>query len=162
MIMLDTNVVVAFLNGNKSILRRIRAKVDKIALNTLVIAELDYGAKASQRARENLEKLYRLVEVCQVIPFDIECKNQQKLAIWQALKQAEDNQTKPDRVPAVVFSRNHTKTYIVMEFESFLNLMYPGHSQTPSNEEPGAPVLPTVENSTDGLMVYRRLMNRDF
>jgi tRNA(fMet)-specific endonuclease VapC len=34
---------------------------------------LDYGAKASQRARENLEKLYRLVEVCQVIPFDIEC-----------------------------------------------------------------------------------------
>jgi tRNA(fMet)-specific endonuclease VapC len=73
MIMLDTNVVVAFLNGNKSILRRIRAKVDKIALNTLVIAELDYGAKASQRARENLEKLYRLVEVCQVIPFDIEC-----------------------------------------------------------------------------------------
>jgi tRNA(fMet)-specific endonuclease VapC len=73
MIMLDTNVVVAFLNGNKSILRRIRAEVDKIALNTLVIAELDYGAKASQRARENSEKLYRLVEVCQVIPFDIEC-----------------------------------------------------------------------------------------
>jgi predicted nucleic acid-binding protein len=71
--MLDTNVVVAFLNGDKSILKRMRAEVDKIALNTLVIAELDYGAKASQRAKENLEKLHRLVDVCQVVPFDIEC-----------------------------------------------------------------------------------------
>ena len=73
MIMLDTNVVVAFLNGDKSILKRIRAEVGKITLNTLVTAELDYGAKASQRAKENLEKLYRLVDVCQVIPFDVEC-----------------------------------------------------------------------------------------
>ena len=73
MIMLDTNVVVAFLNGDKSILKRIRAEVDKIALNTLVVAELDYGAKASQRAKENLEKLYRLVDICQVVPFDLEC-----------------------------------------------------------------------------------------
>lgn len=58
MIMLDTNVVVAFLNGDKSILKRIRGEVDKIALSTLVVAELDYGAKASQRAKENLENIY--------------------------------------------------------------------------------------------------------
>ena len=32
MIMLDTNVVVAFLNGDKSILKRIRGEVDKIDL----------------------------------------------------------------------------------------------------------------------------------
>jgi tRNA(fMet)-specific endonuclease VapC len=73
MIMLDTNVVVAFLNGDKSILKRIRAEVDKIALNTLVVAELDYGAKASQRAKENLETLYHLLDICQVVPFDLEC-----------------------------------------------------------------------------------------
>jgi tRNA(fMet)-specific endonuclease VapC len=73
MMLLDTNVVVAFLNGDKSVLKRMRAEIDKIALSTLVVGELDYGAKVSQRSEENLEKLYRLVDIVQVIPFDIEC-----------------------------------------------------------------------------------------
>ena len=59
MILLDTNVVVAFLNGDKSALKRIQADIGKVALSTLVVAELDYGAKVSQRAKENLEKLYQ-------------------------------------------------------------------------------------------------------
>jgi predicted nucleic acid-binding protein len=45
MILLDTNVVVAFLNGDKSALRRIQSDIGKAALSTLVVAELDYGAK---------------------------------------------------------------------------------------------------------------------
>jgi len=73
MILLDTNVVVAFLNGDKSILKRIRVEIDEIGLSTLVVAELDYGAKVSQRSEDNLEKLYRLLEIIQVVPFDIEC-----------------------------------------------------------------------------------------
>lgn len=56
MILLDTNVVVAFLNGDKSVLKRIRFEIDKIALSTLIVAELDYGAKVSQKSEENLEK----------------------------------------------------------------------------------------------------------
>jgi predicted nucleic acid-binding protein len=51
MILLDTNIVIAFFNGNKSVLREMREQIDSIALSVLVIAELDYGAKASQRAR---------------------------------------------------------------------------------------------------------------
>jgi len=73
MILLDTNVIVAFLNGDKSVLKRMRAEIDKVALSTLVVAELDYGAKVSQKSEENLEKLYRLVDIVRVIPFDIEC-----------------------------------------------------------------------------------------
>jgi len=73
MILLDTNVVVAFLNGDKSILKRIRVEIDEIGLSTLVVAELDYGVKVSQRSEDNLEKLYRLLEIIQVVPFDIEC-----------------------------------------------------------------------------------------
>jgi predicted nucleic acid-binding protein len=61
MILLDTNVVVAFLNGDKSVLTRIQADIGKVALSTLVVAELDYGAKVSQRAKENLEKLYQFL-----------------------------------------------------------------------------------------------------
>ena len=71
--LLDTNVVIAFFNGNKTVLQRIYADVDRIALSSLVVAELDYGAKASQKAKENLEKLHRFVDIVQVVPFDIEC-----------------------------------------------------------------------------------------
>lgn len=73
MILLDTNVVIAFLNGNKSIGGRIADNIEKIALSALVVAELNYGAKASQNAARNLEKLTRLLDVVQTIPFDLEC-----------------------------------------------------------------------------------------
>lgn len=73
MILLDTNVAIAFFNGNKTVLQRIYADVDRIALSSLVVAELDYGAKASQKAKKNLEKLHRFVDIVQVVPFDIEC-----------------------------------------------------------------------------------------
>jgi len=73
MILLDTNIVIAFFNGNKSVLKKISEQIDSIALSVLVISELDYGAKASQKAKENLKKLYRFVDIVQVVPFDLEC-----------------------------------------------------------------------------------------
>jgi predicted nucleic acid-binding protein len=73
MILLDTNVVVAFLNGNALISRRILDEIDRITLSTLVIAKLDYGAKVSKKSKENLEKLYRFLDVVQIIPFDVGC-----------------------------------------------------------------------------------------
>jgi tRNA(fMet)-specific endonuclease VapC len=73
MILLDTNVVIAFFNGNKTVLERIQAQIDRITLSTLVIAELDYGAKASQNAKENLEKLDRFIDIVRVVPFNLEC-----------------------------------------------------------------------------------------
>ena len=73
MILLDTNVVIAFFNGNKAVLKMIQSEIGRIALSTLVVAELDYGAKASQKAKENLEKLHRFVDIVRVIPFDLEC-----------------------------------------------------------------------------------------
>jgi len=73
MILLDTNVVIAFFNGNNAVLKRIQAEIDRIALSTLVVADLDYGAKASQKAKENLEKLYRFLDIVRMVPFDLEC-----------------------------------------------------------------------------------------
>jgi len=72
MILLDTNVVIAFFNGNKAVLKRIQSEIGRIALSTLVVAELDYGAKASQKAKENIEKLHRFVDIVRVVPFDLE------------------------------------------------------------------------------------------
>ena len=68
MILLDTNVVVAFLNGNESVSGRIRHEIDQISLSTLVIAELDFGARVSRKSKENLEKLYRFLDVVQIVP----------------------------------------------------------------------------------------------
>ncbi len=73
MILLDTNVVIAFLNGNKAVADRIADNIDKIALSVLVVAELNYGAKASQNAARNLDKLARLLDIIHTVPFDLEC-----------------------------------------------------------------------------------------
>jgi tRNA(fMet)-specific endonuclease VapC len=73
MILLDTNIVIAFLNGNKAIAERIKDNIDKIALSTLVVAELNYGAKASQNASRNIDKLTRLLDLVRTVPFDLEC-----------------------------------------------------------------------------------------
>ena len=56
-----------------------------------------------------------------VFPFSVECKNQEKLNIWSALEQAEDNSG--NHTPLVVFKRNRTKTYAVLEFDKLLELL---------------------------------------
>ncbi len=73
MILLDSNIVIAFFKKEQAISERILAQIDQIALSSLVIAELDYGAKASQKSTENLARLYRFIELVDVIPFDIDC-----------------------------------------------------------------------------------------
>ena len=56
-----------------------------------------------------------------LIPFSFECKNQERLNIWESLSQAEQNCDK--YIPAVVFKRNRTKTYIALELEEFLKII---------------------------------------
>ena len=55
------------------------------------------------------------------IKCSFECKNQEKLQIWKSLEQAEENCK--DYIPAVVFKRNRTKTYITLELEEFLKII---------------------------------------
>ena len=56
-----------------------------------------------------------------VFPFSVECKNQEKLNIWSALEQAEDNSG--NHTPLVIFKRNRSKTYAVLEFDKLLELL---------------------------------------
>ena len=44
---LDTNTVIAYLNGNQVVAARLKLYVPDIAASTLVLAELLYGALAS-------------------------------------------------------------------------------------------------------------------
>ena len=54
-------------------------------------------------------------------PFSVECKNQEKLNIWSAIEQAENNSG--NHTPLVIFKRNRTKTYAVLNVEKFIELI---------------------------------------
>ena len=56
-----------------------------------------------------------------VFPFSVECKNQESLNIWSAIEQAENNSG--NHIPLVIFKRNRTKTYAVLEFDKLLKLL---------------------------------------
>ncbi|HET9229149.1 MAG TPA: type II toxin-antitoxin system VapC family toxin, partial [Thermoanaerobaculia bacterium] len=58
---LDTNIFIAALNGNATVLRRLDALIpEDIVLCAPVLAELEYGARFSARENVNLEKIKRL------------------------------------------------------------------------------------------------------
>jgi len=54
-----------------------------------------------------------------LLPFSIECKNVEKLSIWKALKQAEENTTK-NSTPLLIFKRNNTPTYVCENIETWI------------------------------------------
>ena len=56
-----------------------------------------------------------------LFPFSVECKNQEKLNIWSSLEQAETNAG--PHIPLLVFKRNRSKTYAVLELEDFIDLI---------------------------------------
>ena len=56
-----------------------------------------------------------------LFPFSVECKNQEKLNIWSSLEQEEGNSG--NHPPLVIFKRNRTKTYAVLEFDELLKLL---------------------------------------
>ena len=56
-----------------------------------------------------------------IIPFAFECKNQEKLNIWSSLEQAEENAQ--SHTPVLIFKRNRSKTYAVLEIKDFIDLI---------------------------------------
>ena len=56
-----------------------------------------------------------------LFPFSVECKNQEKLNIWSSLEQAENNSG--THTPLLIFKRNRTKTYAVLQFDKLLELL---------------------------------------
>ena len=56
-----------------------------------------------------------------LIPYSIECKNQEKINIWDSLEQAEVNSN--GYTPILIFKRNRSKTYAVVELNHFLKLI---------------------------------------
>ena len=53
-------------------------------------------------------------------PYSIECKNQEKINIWESYKQACDNSK--DYEPVVVIKRNNSKPLVVIDAEYFVSI----------------------------------------
>lgn len=56
-----------------------------------------------------------------LFPFAVECKNTEKLAIWDALEQAEANSK--GNTPLLVFKRNRSKVYACLELSELIKLV---------------------------------------
>jgi hypothetical protein len=59
-----------------------------------------------------------------LIPFSIECKNQEAFSISSAIKQAETNCKDKTRIPLVIFKKKYMKPHISMSLDNFLKLLY--------------------------------------
>ena len=57
----------------------------------------------------------------QKVPFSIDCKNVEKLNVWEAYEQACANAGEYE--PLVVMKKNRKKPLVVMDAESFIKLM---------------------------------------
>jgi hypothetical protein len=55
-------------------------------------------------------------------PFSPECKNQEKINIWDSFAQAEAN-TPPNVEPLLVFTRNRKPVYAMLELDTLLTLL---------------------------------------
>ena len=100
--------------------RRLQQKVRDLLLEKFS-EELEPDDIRSAIMGESGEDLKLSPAARKLIPYSFECKNQEKLSIWDSLQQAEENSGK--HTPLLVFKRNRSKTYAVLDFEKFLELI---------------------------------------
>jgi hypothetical protein len=60
-------------------------------------------------------------EVYKEFPFDIECKNTEKLNLWATIEQAKSN-TKKDRDWLIVHKKNYENPIVIISWETFEKL----------------------------------------
>ena len=99
--------------------KRLQNSVRELLLETFT--ELEPDDIKSTTMGESGEDIQLSPAARKLIPYSFECKNHEKLNIWSALEQAEDNSK--DSTPVLIFKRNRSKTYAVLEIEEFIKLI---------------------------------------
>ena len=99
--------------------KRLQNKVRDILLETFDTLEPDDIRSAVMG--DSGEDIQLSPAARKLIPYSIECKNQEKLNIWSSLEQAEDNAG--PHIPLLVFKRNRSKTYIAMEINDLIKIL---------------------------------------
>lgn len=65
--LLDTNIVVPFLNGEGSIVKKI-SKLEVVQLPSIVLGELYFGASKSAHTNQNIAKINDFILQCELYP----------------------------------------------------------------------------------------------
>ena len=95
-------------NQVKELLLEAFTELEPDDIRTAIMGETGEDIKLSPAARRE-------------IPFSYECKNQEKINIWESLNQAEENSG--DYPPVLIFKRNRSKTYAVLEIDDFIDII---------------------------------------
>lgn len=70
MVHLDTSIVVAYFRGNQQVKQRIAEALPDLAISTIVLQELLFGACVSARSTENLRTVDEFLQIADTVPFD--------------------------------------------------------------------------------------------
>ena len=95
-------------NQVKELLLEAFTELEPDDIRTAIMGETGEDIKLSPAARRE-------------IPFSFECKTQEKINIWESLNQAEENSG--DYPPVLIFKRNRSKTYAVLEIDDFIDII---------------------------------------
>ena len=95
-------------NQVKELLLEAFTELEPDDIRTAIMGETGEDIKLSPAARRE-------------ITFSFECKNQEKINIWESLNQAEENSG--DYPPVLIFKRNRSKTYAVLEIDDFIDII---------------------------------------
>ena len=107
--------------SKKSKGRRLQKWVREQLIEKLNIHEEDIESRSMGAGGEDLIMARAAREK---FPYSIECKNQEKLNIWESYKQASDNAGKYE--PIVVIKRNNQKPLVLIDAEYFM-VLHNGH-----------------------------------
>ena len=91
-------------------------------MRTLLIEKLDVHPEdiESRSMGAGGEDLIMARAARQKFPYSIECKNQEKINIWESYKQADENSNSYE--PVVVLKRNKHKPLVLVDAEYFVEL----------------------------------------
>tara|TARA_R100000458_G_scaffold40111_1_gene37660 strand:+ start:582 stop:911 length:330 start_codon:yes stop_codon:yes gene_type:complete len=98
--------------------RRLQNKVRELIIEKFDLHPEDVKTAVMGESGEDIKMSH---SARQKFPFSVECKNQEKLNIWDSLKQAEDASN--GHTPLLIFKRNRSKTYVTLSLEDFLDLL---------------------------------------
>ena len=85
--------------------------IDKLMINEEDIESRSMGASG--------EDLMMAKDARRKFPYSIECKNVEKVNVWESYEQAKSNAKKGE--PLVVIKRNKSKPLVVVDAEYFIN-----------------------------------------
>ena len=106
--------------------KRLQNKVRDLLLETF--SDLEPDDIRSAIMGETGEDIKLSPAARRLIPYSFECKNQEKINIWDSLQQAEENCGVYD--PVLIFKRNRSKTYAVINIEKFIELINENNKPT--------------------------------